>query len=170
MRKDVLEMLLRVFDREGIRVVPTVQLAAPLPRLEGLRVGADSQTTESQVTGISCVGYDGRSWLASHSSEDGLAPFYNPLNDRVQSEVLEMVGELTTRYGKHTSFAGVGLQVSGSGYGLMPGLGWGLDDRTVAEFFAGDGNCCSWGGSRTVSSASGSFVGRASRGLEGLAD
>ncbi len=133
-RKDVLEMLLRVFDREGIRVVPTVQLAAPLPRLEGLRVGADSQTTESQVTGISCVGGDGRSWLASHSSEEGLAPFYNPLNDRVQAEVVEMVGELASRYGKHASFAGVGLQVSGMGYGLMPGLGWGLDDRTVAEF------------------------------------
>ena len=33
-RKDVLEMLFRLFDREGLRLVPAVQFAAPLPELE----------------------------------------------------------------------------------------------------------------------------------------
>jgi len=134
MRKDVLEMLLRVFDREGIRVVPTVQLAAPLPRLEVLRLAGDER-----VTGIGCVGYNGLSWLAENPMSEGLAPFYNPLNDHVQAELVELVAELTTRYGKHTSLVGVGVQLSGEGYGLLPGLAWGLDDRTVAEFSTATG-------------------------------
>ena len=129
MRKDVLEMMLRVFDREGLRVVPTLQLSAPLPRLEILRLGDDIRST-----GIGCVGHHGQSWLAEHPSNEGAAPFYNPLNDRVQAEILELVAELTTRYGKHPSMAGVGVQLSGEGYGFLPGLAWGLDDNTVAEF------------------------------------
>jgi hypothetical protein len=36
-RKDVLEMLLRIFDREGLKLIPAVQFAAPLPELEVLR-------------------------------------------------------------------------------------------------------------------------------------
>ena len=129
MRKDVLEMLLRVFDREGIRVFPTVQLAAPLPHLEALRLSGDVRST-----GIACVGYNGQSWLDENPTNEGLAPFYNPLNDQVQAELVAMVAELTTRYGKHASFAGVGVQLSGEGYGLMPGLDWGLDDSTVSQF------------------------------------
>ena len=128
-RKDVLEMLLRVFDREGIRVIPTLQMAAPLPRLEVLRLADDGQ-----ATGIGCIGYDGQSWLAGNPTANGVAPFYNPLNDRVQAELVELVAELTTRYGKHTSLSGVALQLSGEGYGLMPGLAWGLDDTTVGRF------------------------------------
>jgi len=128
-RKDVLEMLLRIFDREGIRVVPTVQMAAPLPRLEVLRLGGNAQTT-----GIACVGYNGKSWLATNSSHDGLAPYYNPLNDRVQSELSELVGELISRYGQHPSLAGVAVQVAGTGYGMLPGLAWGLDDSTATEY------------------------------------
>ena len=133
-RKDVLEMLLRVFDREGIRVIPTVQLAAPLPRLEVLRLSGDVR-----ATGIGCVGYDGQSWLAENPTAEGLAPFYNPLNDRVQAELVEVVTELTTRYSNHASLTGIGLQLSGEGYGLMPGLAWGLDDQTVGEFLRATG-------------------------------
>ena len=128
-RKDVLEMLLRVFDREQIRVIPTVQLAAPLPRLEVLRLGGDVHES-----GISCIGFDGRSWLAQNSTGDGLGPLYNPLNDRVQAELVELIKELTDRYSGHSSLAGIGVQVSGEGYGLLPGLAWGFDDRTIAQF------------------------------------
>lgn len=128
LRKDVLEMLLRIFDREGLRVVPTVQFAAPLPELERLR------QTESQPSGIECVNYQGKSWLQTHSTSQGRAPYYNPLNDQVQTQLFAIIQELAGRYGKHPSLAGVGVQLAGEGYGLMPGLTWGLDDRTVAEF------------------------------------
>ena len=89
-KKDVLEMLLRVFDREGIRVFPTLQLAAPLPNLESL-----SQTRDAQHGGITCVDYDGVSLWQSNLTDSGLAPYYNPLNDRVQAEIVSVVRELT---------------------------------------------------------------------------
>ena len=128
-KKDVLEMLLRVFDREGIQVFPSVQLAAPLPNLEKLRQG---DTTKHN--GISCVDYDGLNLWQSNLTAEGRAPYYNPLNDRVQAELIQVVQELTSRYSHHQSFAGVSLQLSGEGYGLMPGLASGLDDHTVFEF------------------------------------
>ncbi len=128
-RKDVLEMLLRIFDREGIRVVPTVQLAAPLPHLEVLRLARDVQTT-----GIGCVGPYGQSWFAENATHGGLGSFYNPLNDQVQAAIVDVVTELTARYKEHASLAGLGVQISGEGYGLMPGLAWGMDDNTVREF------------------------------------
>jgi len=129
LRKDVLEMLLRVFDREGIQIVPTVQLTAPLPALERLRL-----STNSQQTGIACIGPRSASWLQENPETSGQAPHYNLLNQQVQAGIREMVAELPQRYGKHKSLAGVAMQLSGEGYGLLPGLAWGLDDTTVAAF------------------------------------
>ena len=128
-RKDVLEMLLRVFDREGLRVVPTLQLAAPLPRLEEIRRAGNPQRT-----GIEWVGQHGRSWLEENPTISGLAPYYNLLNEQVRAEVIQLVSELVDRYGKHSSLAGVALQLSGEGYGVLPDLTWGMDDQTIADF------------------------------------
>ncbi len=130
LRKDVLEMILRIFDREGLRVIPTLQLASPLPRLESLR-----QASDSGETGIACVDHRGQTLWAHATDESGFVPHYNPLNQRVQSEIAELVRELTARYAHHHAFAGVGLQVSGDGYGLMPGLLSGLDDHTMGNFY-----------------------------------
>ncbi len=129
LHKDVLELLLRVFDREGIRIIPAVQFAAPLPALEQLRLSNDDQ-----LVGIANIGPRGTSWQQENLESQGLAPHYNLLNQQVQTELLEMVSELSRRYGKHASFAGVAVQLSGNGYGMLPGLNWGLDDSTVAAF------------------------------------
>ena len=42
-RRDALELMLRVFDREGLALLPALQLASPLPELEKLRRGSDPQ-------------------------------------------------------------------------------------------------------------------------------
>ncbi|NOY43589.1 MAG: hypothetical protein GXP26_17350 [Planctomycetes bacterium] len=129
LHKDVLELLLRVFDREGIRIIPAVQFAAPLPALEQLRLSNDDQ----QV-GIACIGPRGTTWQQENLESHGLAPHYNLLNQTVQAELRRLVSELPRRYSKHASFAGVAVQLSGNGYGMLPGLNWGLDDSTVAAF------------------------------------
>jgi hypothetical protein len=129
LRKDVLEMMLRIFDREGIRVIPTLELATPLPRLEELRANADSR-----LTGTECIGPAGVSWFAKQAAHDGKTAYYNPLNDRVQAELVSLVAELTDRYAAHASIAGIGIQLTGEGYGMLPGLAWGLDDQTMADF------------------------------------
>ena len=127
-RKDVLEMLLRLFDRERLRLVPALEFAAPLPELEAIaRLG----TPERQ--GIEWIGPDGRSWSQRNPAQRGLAPYYNVLDPRVQEAMLSVVRELVGRYGHHPSFSGLAIQLSGRGYAQLPGPEWGLDDATVAR-------------------------------------
>ncbi|MFV2066608.1 MAG: family 10 glycosylhydrolase [Pirellulales bacterium] len=128
-RKDGLEMLLRLFDREGLRLVPSLQFAAPLPKLERL-----GRQQTSQETGIEWIDGDGKSWRSRRRPVQGLAPYYNPLNKDVQQAMLDVVHELMQRYGRHEAFAGLGLQLTGAGYAQLLGPEWGFDDLTIARF------------------------------------
>ncbi len=127
--RDTLELLLRVFDRDGLTLVPALQLAAPLPALEELR-----RTSNPQSSGLEWVGANGKTWLEVNGTRHGLAPYYNILEPRVQQAVLHVVRELVDRYGKHTALGGLAIQLSANGYGQLPPLDWGLDDATIARF------------------------------------
>jgi len=131
MRKDVLELLMRMFDREGLQLVPAMQFAAPLPALEGLR-----RDSERAAIGIELIGPQGKRWVDAHEPRKGLAPYYNPLDPRVQKAMLDVVGELAERYGRHPSFSGLGLHLSADGYAQLPGADCALDETTVARFIA----------------------------------
>jgi hypothetical protein len=126
---DALELLLRVFDREGLALVPSLQLSAPIPALESLRRQGDPQTS-----GVEWIGGDGRTWLETNHTQRGLAPYYNLLDSRVQSAVLGVATEIVERYGHHEALAGLAVQLSANGYGQLPGLEWGFDDATIAMF------------------------------------
>jgi hypothetical protein len=128
-KKDVLELWLRMFDREGLQLVPALDLAAPLPELEELLAAGDSE-----ATGIQWVGDDGRTYTQRYPPRRGLAPYYNILDPRVQGAVLRVVRELVARAGHHPSFAGVALELSADGYLQLPGAAWGLDDATIERF------------------------------------
>ncbi len=128
-QKDVLEMLLRLFDREDLQLIPTVEFAAPLPELESiLRAGGP----ESE--GIEWIGADGAPWRGVWPSRRGLAPYYNVLHPRVQAAMLGVLRELAARYARHPSFAGVAVRLSADGYAQLPGPDWGLDDATIDRF------------------------------------
>ncbi len=128
-RKDVLEMLFRLCDREDLQLIPTLAFAAPLPELEAIRRagGADAQ-------GIEWIGADGASWCATWPAQRGLAPYYNVLHPRVQQAMLDVLRELAQRYAQHPSFTGLAVQLSADGYAQLPGPDWGLDDTTIAQF------------------------------------
>ncbi len=128
-RKDVLEMLFRLFDRQGLKLIPALQFAAPLPELEA-ELRGDGQNTE----GIRWVGKDGKTWLETYRPVRGMAPYYNVLHWRVQQTMLAAIREVVTRYGHHPSFAGLAIQLSAHGYAQLPGPAWGMDDVTVAHF------------------------------------
>jgi hypothetical protein len=128
-RKDVLEMLLRLFDREDLQLTPMVEFAAPLPELETLRraggAGAD---------GIEWIGADGKALCASWPIQRGLAPYYNVLDPRVQQAMLNVLRELYSRYAQHPSLTGLAMRLSADSYAQLPGPDWGLDDATIARF------------------------------------
>jgi hypothetical protein len=126
--KDVLEALLRVFDREGITAIPAIELATPLPALETLCLGSDSRHS-----GIECVSADGRTWDVQFPGQS-TGPHYNILNPAVQNALGRIVQQLIDRYDNHKSLGGVALQLSGRGFGVLPGSAWSLDDDTALRF------------------------------------
>ena len=127
LRKDVVELLFRLFDREGLQLVPALQFSAPLPQLE-------EEVRQGGNAGLEPLDVQGRDWLASHEPRQGLAPYYNPLNDHVQQAMLAVVRELSQRYRGHASFAGLTLQLSADGYAQLPGADWCCDSQTVDRF------------------------------------
>ncbi len=128
-RKDVLEMLLRLFDRENLQLIPMIEFAAPLPELEAIR-----RAGGPAAEGIEWIGADGATLGATLPSRRGLAPYYNVLDPRVQQAMLRVVRELIGRYAGHPSLAGAALRLSADGYAQLPGPDWGLDDATIARF------------------------------------
>ncbi|MBI2826728.1 MAG: hypothetical protein HYX69_18810 [Planctomycetia bacterium] len=129
-RKDVLELLFRLFDRAGLQLVPALQFSAPLPELEALRRRGGPQSA-----GIELVSAAGKPWLAEHPPRKGLAPYYNPLSVHVQDAMLAVAGELCHRYGRqHDSFAGLALHLSADGYAQLPGADGGYDQETIDRF------------------------------------
>jgi hypothetical protein len=128
-RKDILELLFRLFDREGMRLIPALQFSAPLAELEALK-----RRDEEEAVGVAPVDAGGKPWLAEHETRKGLGPYYNPLNVRVQDAMLAVVRELCERYQHHGAFQGLAVQLSADGYAQLPGADWGYDQRTVDRF------------------------------------
>lgn len=126
---DGLELLFRVFDRSGLVCIPTIEFAAPLPVLEALR-----QQVDPHSGGIELVGPSGLTWSETYATGQDVAPRYNLLDPRVQQAALDFVHQLATRYGRHPSFQLLAVKLSARGYGVLPGLEWGLDDVTVNRF------------------------------------
>jgi hypothetical protein len=127
-RKDALELLFRLFDREGLQLIPSVQFTAPLPELEALR-----RQDPDGASGVEWIGGDGPVRRGRQSASRS-APFYNPLNPRVQQAMISVIDELATRYGSHPSFGGVAVQLSADGYAQLPPVQGGYDDDTIAHF------------------------------------
>ncbi|HEX6960851.1 MAG TPA: hypothetical protein VF175_03225 [Lacipirellula sp.] len=105
-----------------------MQLSTPLPRLEALAADGGAN--------IRWRGRDGRAWREHFPRESAAAPHYNLLHDDVQGELTSVVEQMVARYGEHPSFAGLALQLDGEGYGVLPGLAWGIDSATTAKFAA----------------------------------
>ncbi len=125
-KKDVVELLMRLFERESLTLIPAVELSGALPEIEALR-------RSDEGTGL--VLHDGKqAWSGFNGDWKSMMPPYNPLDPRVQASVEQVFSELAGRYGKHASFGGVAWLVGGQGIGLFPGPAWGRDRTTWKRF------------------------------------
>ena len=128
-QKDALELTLRVFDREALKLIPTLQFNGALPQLElRLRRGGDT------AVGIELVGPDGKGRADRPPAQSAAGPYYNPLNEAVQDAMLAVVRELLQRYHQHPAFAGLAIDLSADCYTQFPGEMWGIDDDTIKRF------------------------------------
>ena len=128
-RKDTLELLLRLFDRENLRLIPTLHFSAPLPELEALRRQGGPESV-----GLEWIGADGRPWVPDTNRPRIAGAAYNVLHPRVQDAMLRVCRELVERYGRHSSFAGLAVALSAEGYAQLPGADCGYDDTTIALY------------------------------------
>jgi hypothetical protein len=129
LRKDVVELMLRMFDRENLKLIPAIAFNAPLPAIEDLK-----RHDVGRTSGVEWIGPDGTVRHDGGGQIAGTAAAYNPLHPEVQDAMLAVVDEVLDRYAGHRSFAGLALQLSADGYAQLPGLAWGFDDQTVAAF------------------------------------
>ena len=129
-RKDVLELLFRIFDREGLVLIPSIQFSSPLPQLERLvRAGEDAH-------GIELISPQ-QNWSSEALDQESLVgPRYNALDPRVQAEMQRVLGELIKRYSHHRAFGGIAIQMGADSYTQVPDATWGMDQRTISRFEA----------------------------------
>lgn len=135
-RKDIVEMLLRQFDRKNLTLIPALDFSSPIPSLE----------IQARFSGSAAGGKTAESipmrWLNSEGKEiceekatlKNGAPYYNILNPVVQETILKSIAEVVRRYGHHPSFGGISLQLHANSILVLPNSQWGMDPQTIALF------------------------------------
>ena len=127
--KDVLELLARLFDREGLAFIPTIDFNSPLPALEYA-----IQQNPNLAVEFAWIGPNGPVFLPSDRSGTVSGPFYNLLHPSVQEAMIDAVRELARRCARHPSFGGVSVVLSPEGFAQIPDPFWGIDDTTITRF------------------------------------
>lgn len=122
-RKDVLRMMLKMFDRENLTLVPAFSFSHPLEQIESLRDAAQTPQAFDLV--------DPNQRLAPRSSQ---RPRYNPLDPNVQQSVTQILDSFLTRYQGFESLGGISLICQPGTYTLLPGSKWGHDRHTADRF------------------------------------
>ena len=130
MRKDVLEMLLRLFDREDLQLIPSLEFAAPLPELEAPAAAAGRGGRRHRVDRPRRARPGGRTTPRAAA----WPPITTPWTRASRRRCWRVVRELAGRYAQHRSLAGLALRLSAYGYAQLPGPEWGMDDGTIARF------------------------------------
>ncbi|TWT75924.1 hypothetical protein Pla123a_27090 [Posidoniimonas polymericola] len=120
-RKDLLELLLREFDRRGLSLTLAVDFASAMPAVEAALAAGDPTPR--------LVDVDGR------TPDDSLVQ-YNPLHPIVRRESVAAVAELAEHCRGHECFAGVAVRLSPRSHVALRGDLWGADARTVDEYLA----------------------------------
>ncbi|MDR1963658.1 MAG: hypothetical protein LBQ50_07760, partial [Planctomycetaceae bacterium] len=114
--KDSLELLLRLFDREQLTLIPTLDFNFLIPELE-------------KIVQANPVLADELLWSQSNGE-----PRYNLLHPLVRKAMLDLVRELAERYSKHPSFGGIAILLTPDGSARLPFIHRELDDRTFHQF------------------------------------
>ena len=130
-RKDVVEMMYRMFEREGLWLVPALRFSSTLPAIEKFR---DSNT---EIYGFDLVNFRGD---RPNELESSMLPYYNPLDVRVQKAITDAIVEFADRYQHFRSFQGIALICQPSAAMSLPGRRWGYDEATRQRFIGSIGD------------------------------
>ncbi len=119
-QKDVVELLLRLADRDKRHVVLLLNIDSILADLAAL---PDERSPDSLYQ------KNVRSDPVKSQAQQ-----YNPLHESVQASLRRAIAEVMSRYGNHGSLAGVGLQLGRKSQFVFRGDTWGYSPGNVTAF------------------------------------
>ena len=122
-RKDVLRMMLKMFERENLTLVPAFSFSHPLTDIEALRDPSLSPQAFDLVD---------QSRNVSQSFEK--QPRYNPINENVQISVLKTLRHFVARYRGIGSLGGITLICQPNTYTMLAGNQWAHNPHTIDRF------------------------------------
>ncbi|MDO4570605.1 MAG: family 10 glycosylhydrolase [Planctomycetia bacterium] len=136
-RKDVLEMLFRMFDRENEILIPSFDFNAPIGELElASRFPEASELRMKPVAPgfVRWCDYQGRELPSTRGNLRHGTQYYNILHPNVQETILQALAEVVRRYGHHPSFGGISLQLHTRSILTLPPAEWGMDAFSIDQF------------------------------------
>ena len=122
LQKDVVELLLRLFDREGLTFVPVLTLNSTIETLEAFR--------QTDLMSFDLVDEEGQRTNFNRR----LLPVYNPLDRTLQGLCTRAIGRISDRYVQHRSFAGLAIACRPDCCTLLPDAKQGRDNITMQQF------------------------------------
>ena len=128
-RKDVVALMLKMFEREGLRFIPVLELSTALPELEYLE---HRQLADDSLKYINI-----RKQHLAGGGANG-KPSYNLLSPLVQREIQKVVSEVHLRYRNYESYGGLAIKLGPDTFTILPGQQWGFDQPTVKQFLASE--------------------------------
>jgi hypothetical protein len=129
---ETLEFLLRLFDREGLVLVPCIRPNAPMTKLERLSAAGTISRGIALTSTLNSQAVN----LALNDFESGCTGIYNPSHEQVLEQAIECVSELARQCEGHDCVSKIGVIADD---GSM--LGWPaacemLDSSTLDRFHA----------------------------------
>ena len=122
-RKDVVRMMLKMFERENLTLVPAFSFSHPLMDIEATR----DPTLPSQP-------FDLVNQSQQLPQSFKKQPRYNPLNESVQISVLNTLRQFVTRYRGIGSLGGITLICQPNTYTMLAGDQWTHNPHTMDRF------------------------------------
>ena len=127
--KDFIELLSCHFDRCGLKLILSMDISCHLPAL------AKAEADSAKIANLYQVNLDGQKWQLD-SDQSRRSVLYNPLNDQVQTELEQIVREVSQRYASHRSFCGLTLELKEASHFAFAGDRWGYDEATLQKYEA----------------------------------
>ncbi|MDR1479988.1 MAG: hypothetical protein LBJ00_13720 [Planctomycetaceae bacterium] len=133
--RDMLELLHKLFDRETFSLIPAVNFNMRLPKIDSiirnnpqlayelLQFDTEPPSNQSEIN-----------VTINNNETDKSKTRYNFLHPIVKETLLNTIREITTRYGTHRSFGGIGVILAHDSHTLLNDPFKSLDDRTIREF------------------------------------
>lgn len=130
-QKDIVRLILDVFERNHLSLIPTFVFYTSLPQLE-----RDYPPYKNGIRAVDLINKNGLSSrkILKFGANSSIGPYYNPLHPGVQQVVKNIFKEFIQRYGDSTALGDIALQLNTSGWIQFPGLDWGYDRATFKKF------------------------------------